>query len=107
MEQNMIYESKYPADIEFEGKIVLYIENGLREFKSLFKDEFDLNNYVVTLNKFEKNGNYCVTFIPKVASMFEGIEFEIPNQGMYANGRGVEFFFSIKNDELLKTVYMR
>lgn len=103
----MVYENKYPADLEFEGKTIIYIENGLREFRALFKYEFNLNNYLIAMNVFEKNGNYNVSFIPKTVSMFEDIEFEISNEGMYANGRGVKFFFSLENNELLKTVYMR
>lgn len=104
----MKFKSTYPPHNEIDGLVVSYLENGLNEFRKLFKDKFNLRNYTVGIDDFSDPHNYySVSFMPNVESMFEDINFEIADKGMYKNGMGVVFFFSSKEDKLLKTVYMR
>lgn len=89
------------------GSYLLIIEDAKRKFEEISKGEWDLKKYVVWL-QISTNQKYAsIGFIPNIENFIDGIPFEIPNQGMYQNGRGVQFYYEIDNVELKETIFMR
>lgn len=78
-----------------------------KEFDGYSQGKWDLKNYVVRLNVSENREFANIAFIPKVDEMVGGIFFEIPYMGEYKYGRGYDFFYRLKNTELLEVAGMR
>ncbi|WP_163012837.1 hypothetical protein [Burkholderia stabilis] len=98
---------KYPAEIEFRGGCFEVFGLALKEFEVLSKGEWSLENYNVSLNVGCDGEVVVVSFVPDVAFSIDGVPFEVADQGMYVNGRGVVYAYDISEKRLLKTIYMR
>lgn len=92
---------------EIKGSYLLIIEDAKRKFEEISKGEWDLKKYVVWLQISTNQKYSSIGFIPNIENFIDGIPFEIPNQGMYQNGRGVQFYYEIDNVELKETIFMR
>ena len=100
-------EERYPPQVELTGQNLMLIGKGVEEFKKLYADKYDLLKYEIWLNKFEEKKYFSISFLPNIETIFAGVHFEIADQGMYQNGPGVVFFFSLDDCSLLKTQWMR
>ncbi len=92
---------------EIDGNLLLVIIAAKEEFDKLSQGKWNLVNYVIWLRVSMDNEFALISFIPKVEQMVEDIFFEIPYKGEYYNGRGYQFYYNLKNIELLEVVGMR
>lgn len=93
-----------------EPRVLRALSSGIEQLKLVFQDlgdEWPLDGYNILITFHTKYDLVEVDFCPKVSSMFEGISFEIADGGMYANGPGVQFFFTTPEFELVSKCFMR
>lgn len=98
---------KHPAEVEFRGGCFEVFGLALKEFEALSKGEWSLKKYNVSINVGCDGGVMVVSFVPDVAFNVGGVPFEVADQGMYVNGRGVVYAYDISEKRLLKAIYMR
>ena len=106
-EDAMELVTKYPSDYSFKGNCFKIFGLALDEFKKLSKGQWSLNFYKVSIDFGKNESLVAVSFVPLPAYEVNGVPFEIADQGVYKNGRGVTYVYEIEKEELLKTVYMR
>ncbi|CAB3969719.1 MULTISPECIES: hypothetical protein [Burkholderia] len=99
--------ARYPSDYSFRGDCFKIFGLALAEFKKLSKDRWPLSCYKVSVDLGGGESLVAVTFSPLPAYEIDGVPFEVADQGMYQNGRGVTYIYAIEGAALLKTVYMR
>ncbi|KAB0638040.1 hypothetical protein [Burkholderia stagnalis] len=99
--------TKYPSDFSFRGDCFEVFGLALAEFRKLSKDEWPLENYKVSVDIGKNENLVAVSFTPLPAYEVGGVPFEVADQGMYKNGRGVTYIYAVEDGELLKAVYMR
>lgn len=107
--EDKIWREAFELDDLFEinGDFLLAIAAAKKEFDGYSQGKWDLKNYVVRLNVSENREFANIAFIPKVDEMVGGIFFEIPYMGEYKYGRGYDFYYRLKNTELLEVAGMR
>ncbi|WP_155122347.1 hypothetical protein [Burkholderia ubonensis] len=98
---------KYPRDMSFNGACFEMFGAALKEFEVLSKGEWSLENYTVSVDIGCDGEIVIVSFVPIPAYSVDGVPFEVASQGMYKNGRGVLYAYSVSEKKLLETVYMR
>nr|WP_263869987.1 hypothetical protein [Burkholderia cepacia] len=99
--------TKYPSDFSFRGDCFEIFGLALAEFGRLSKGKWSLGDYKVSIDFGKNESLVAVSFTPLPAYEVNGVPFEIADQGMYKNGRGVTYVYAVENGELLKTIYMR
>ncbi|WP_157649690.1 hypothetical protein [Burkholderia ubonensis] len=98
---------KHPSEMNFRGDCFEIFDIALKEFGAFSRGEWSLKNYEVSVDVGCGGEVVVVSFVPDVAYSVNGVPFEIASQGMYKNGRGVVYAYSISEKKLLKTIYMR
>jgi hypothetical protein len=99
--------TRYPSDYSFRGDCFKIFGLALSEFKKLSKDQWPLDCYKISIDIGKNESLVAIAFIPLPAYEVDGVPFEVADQGMYKNGRGVTYIYATESEELLKTVYMR
>lgn len=66
-----------------------------------------MSNYEIEVGFNDGETLMAVSFIPVSVHEVAGVPFEISNQGMYGNGRGVKYVYDVIEQKLIKAVYMR
>lgn len=99
------------SPLEKETIEVLYyaVQEMFNEFKMFKsrKENYSILKYNVLLFIHSDYDIAEVAFCPKIESFIDGVPFDVPNQGTWINGPGVDFYFALTGHELLKKYYMR
>lgn len=99
--------TKYPSDVSFSGACFEVLGLALAEFRKFSKGEWPLVNYKVSVDVGKNESLIAIAFTPLPACEVNGVPFEVADQGMYRNGRGVTYIYTVDGGELIKAVYMR
>ncbi len=71
------------------------------------KGDYTIEKYNVLLSIHIDHDIINVAFCPKTVPTFEGSYLEIPCGGIYTNGPGVDFFYSLSDYTLIRRIFMR
>lgn len=112
MSVSLPMESRYPPDQRFDGRVIMVLHQARNYLLNVFDSHFSgkqwpLEGYEVLFNMYPEHNCAEVSFCPKVDTSINGVPFEVADQGVWANGPGVEFFISLEDYSLLKTTFMR
>ncbi|MBY4727250.1 MULTISPECIES: hypothetical protein [Burkholderia] len=99
--------ARYPSDVSCSGECFEVFGLALAEFRKFSKGEWSLKNYNVSIDFGRDERLVAISFIPRPAYEVNGVPFEVADKGMYKNGRGVTYIYTVDGGELLKAVYMR
>jgi len=88
---------------------VLYdaVQEMIKIFKNMKVSSYTISKYNVLLAIHTNYDIAAISFCPKVETFIEEVPFEVPNRGVWKNGPGVSFFYSLSSKSLLKKIYMR
>lgn len=100
-------DNLYQRSFSFSGEIVKAANLAYEEFMLLSKGEWPLENYSVCFSVTDDYRYTSFAFMPDPAYEIGGIPFEVSNRGMYQNGRGVVYIYSLADYSLVNTTYMR
>lgn len=93
-----------------DEKIVMLLFRAVEHLRDIFSQkgrEWPLDKYIVLASIHPDHDLADISFCPKVETLVQGIPFEVPVHGVYANGPAVRFFLSLSTLSLVKTMYMR
>ncbi len=97
----------YPRDFSFRGKVIPILSLAFEEFKNISKGNWSLDNYEISVSVNCDESYAAVSFVPDPAHSVDGVPFEVADRGMYANGMGITFIFSLIDFRLVNKTYMR
>jgi hypothetical protein len=100
-------DRKVPPLDEEVIKILFYAVQEMNKSFQTMKGSYSITNYKLWIEIHQDYDIILVAFIPNMIPSFEGAYFEIPSQGKWQNGPGVNLYYSISKYELLKKSYMR
>lgn len=99
--------TKHPSDTSFRGDCFAMFGLALTEFEKLSRRQWSLKDYKVSVDLDANANMVAISFTPFPAYEISDVPFEVADQGMYKNGRGVTYVYAVNEEKLLKTIYMR
>ncbi|WP_156409984.1 hypothetical protein [Duganella sp. Root198D2] len=100
-------DSFHPRDFNLPGSAIMAMSIAYDEFMIFSKGEWSLDNYQICISYTDDMDYMSIAFLPDPAYEINGIPFEVASRGMYKNGRGVEYIYSLMDFSLVKKILMR
>lgn len=100
-------EREVPPLGEEAIKVLYYAVQEMYKIFENIKGDYSIPKYNVLISLHINHDIEVVSFCPKVETFIQGVPFEIPYKGMWQNGPGVSFYYSLSNHVLIKKIYMR
>lgn len=100
-------DTLHDANNELEGLYALLLVRAVEEFRKRYSNGVNLKLYIFYFDPHEDQNVYTIAMIPKSKTDLSQGVYEIPDQGVWENGPGIEFLFSTETFELLKVTRMR
>ena len=79
------------------------------KFEKRFKNQYDLRQYKLSFESYLIKGEvvHSISFMPQPVGLPSDGILDIAQDGLWANGPGVSYFYAAGSLELVKTIYMR
>lgn len=100
-------DSFHPREFSLEGAVIMAMNIAYDEFITFSRGEWSLDNYQICISYTDDMDYISIAFLPDPAHEINGIPFEVANRGMYKNGRGVEYIYSLMDFSMLQKILMR